>query len=118
MLFKSLAFWTIVAGAIVGVAKLLNPAFPIDAVTLLLDILFVLSIVGIVPTVRRSLVPSDIFKSLAFWQLIVSLVGFTLRFVFPTLPAEVTDVVLLSLVVFVLGFFGVNPELRARGLLK
>ena len=118
MLFKSLAFWTIVAGAIVGVAKLLNPAFPIDAVTLLSAILFVLSIVGIVPTARRAAVPSDIFKSLAFWQLVVALVGFTLRFISPTLPVEVTDTVLLSLIVFVLGFFGINPELRVRGLIK
>ena len=118
MLVKSLAFWTFLVGFLVGVAKILNPAFPIDAVTLLSAILFVLGLVGVVPTVRRSVLPSDIFKSLAFWQLVVALIGFTLRFVFPTLPAEISDTVLLASVVFVLGFFGVNPELRARGLLK
>lgn len=118
MLFKSLAFWTLLAGFVVGVFKILNPGFPIDAPTLLSAILFVLGLVGIFPTARRMLAPVDIFKSLAFWQLLVGLVGFSLRFVFPTLPPEITDTVLLSVVVFVLGFFGVNPELRARGILK
>lgn len=119
MIIKSYAFWVLVAGFIVGTLKILNPAFPIDAATLLSAILFVLGLVGIVPTLRiKSLMPSDIFKSLAFWQLLVGLVGFVLRFVFPTLPPEITDTILLSVVVFILGFFGITPELRARGLLK
>ena len=56
-----------------------------------------------------------IFKSLNFWVLLVGVVGFVVRFYFPTFPLDNQSI--LSLVLFVLGLIQIVPQLRARGAL-
>jgi hypothetical protein len=120
MLVKSLAFWTLVAGVIAFVAKFFAPALPFDATQILAAILFVLGLAGVVPTLRarvygRALVaPADILKSLPFWTMVTGLVSFIVHFYAPAFPFEQSAI--LALVVYVLGFFQITPELRARGL--
>jgi NADH:ubiquinone oxidoreductase subunit K len=116
MIFKSLTFWTLIAGLAAFVARWYFPAFPFDAVTILAAILFVLGLIGVVPQLRavRALTP-PVVNSLAFWQLVAGVVVFILHFFAPSFPFD--SAAILAFVLFVLGFFGVHPELRARGLL-
>jgi hypothetical protein len=57
-----------------------------------------------------------IFQSKIFWTLVAGLIAFVAKFFYPAFPLD--EVQILALVVFVLNSFGINPELRARGLIK
>jgi len=56
-----------------------------------------------------------ILKSLKFWTLVVGLVLFVIQAFVPAFPFDADTI--LKLVVFVLGLLGIQPELRARGLM-
>lgn len=122
MIWNSLAFWTMVVGLLAYVIRFFMPTFPFDETQILAAVLFVLGLVGIVPAARASakirgalaVAPADILKSLQFWTLLSGVVAFVLHFYFPTFPFEQSAI--LAFVVFVLGFFQITPELRARGL--
>lgn len=115
-IFKSLTFYTLLVGLAAFVLRFYFPTFPLDEVTILAVVLFVLGLIGIVPTLRaRGALTVDIVNSLAFWQLVAGFLFFVLHFFAPTLPID--QGALLGLILFVLGFFNVTPELRARGLL-
>jgi NADH:ubiquinone oxidoreductase subunit K len=123
MIFKSLTFWTLVAGLLAFVAKFLFPTFPLDAAGILAAILFVLGLIGVVPAVRanRASVAMGasadwvgLVNSLAFWQLVAGILYFVVKFFAPNFPMD--QGAILAVIVFVLGFFGVTPELRVRGL--
>ena len=115
MIYQSLTFWTLIAGLAAFTLRWYFPAFPVDEITILAAILFVLGLIGVVPQLRaqRSLTP-PIINSLAFWQLVAGLVVFALHFFAPSFPFD--QAAILAAILFVLGFFGVHPELRVRGL--
>jgi di/tricarboxylate transporter len=54
-------------------------------------------------------------KSLAFWKAAAYVVAALVAYFFPTY--QLTDVMVLALVLSVLQLMGVTPELRARGLM-
>jgi len=56
-----------------------------------------------------------LLKSLRFWTLLVGLVLFAIQAYVPSFPFG--EDTILQLVVFVLGLLGIQPELKARGLL-
>lgn len=117
MIYQSLTFWTLIAGLAAFVARFFFPAFPLDETQILAFILFALGLIGVVPQLRtRGALTSDIVHSLAFWQLIAGLVTFVLHFYAPNFPFD--QVALLGVILFVLGLFGVVPELCVRGLKK
>lgn len=116
VIFKSLTFWTLVAGLLAFVAKFFFPAFPLDAAGILALVLFLLGLIGVVPSIRaRGALTVSIANSLAFWQLVAGLLYFVFKFFAPGLPVDET--VVLGVIIFILGYFNVHPELRARGLL-
>ena len=117
MISKSLTFWTLLAGLLAFVARWYFPAFPLDYISILDLIIFLLGLIGIVPQLRaqRALTPS-IVNSLAFWQLVAGFVAFVLHFFAPAIPVD--QVAILAIIVFVLGWFNIYPELRIRGLMK
>ena len=120
MLFQSLTFWTLLVGLIAFAVRWYFPTFPLDETSILAVVLFVLGLIGIVPTLRahgvRALVSPPIVNSLAFWQLVAGFVAFVLHFFAPSFPLG-TDII-LGVILFVLGYVGIHPELRARGILK
>lgn len=117
MIFRSLTFWTLAAGLLAFVAKWYFPTFPFDEVTILAAILFVLGLINVVPQLRaQRALTAPIVNSLAFWQLVAGFVVFILHFFAPNFPFD--QLAILAFILFVLGFFGIHPELRARGLLQ
>ena len=116
MIYKSLTFWTLVAGLLAFAARFYFPAFPLDEVSILAAILFVLGLIGVVPTLRAQGMAAfpPIFNSLAFWQMVAGLVAFVVHFFAPDFPFD--DVAIMAVILFVLSYFGITPELRARGL--
>lgn len=119
-LYKSLRFWTLVAGLAAFVAHYYAPTFPLNEAGILALVLFILGLIGVVPEVRliglrASLVTTRIVDSLAFWQLVAALAYFVLRYFAPNLPLDETAI--LAVIVFILSLFGVTPELRSRGLI-
>ncbi len=116
MISKSLTFWTLLAGLAAFVLRWYFPTFPLDQFTILALILFFLGLFGVVPQLRmQGALTGSIVNSLAFWQLVAGFVAFVIHFFAPTFPFG--EAVILAFFLFVLGFFGVHPELRARGLL-
>lgn len=116
-IFKSLTFWTLLAGLIAFIARFYFPAFPLDAIAILDLVLFVLGLIGVVPQLRvQGALTGSIVNSLAFWQMVAGLVAFVLHFFAPTFPFD--EVVILGFFLFVLGLFNIYPELRVRGLLQ
>lgn len=113
-MIKSLTFWTLVAGLVAYVVKYFVPTMPIDATAILTAILFLLSLFGITPTFRLMTAWTDIFHKKEFWLAVVALAGFVIHYVSPTFPFE--NDVLFILVVYILGLFGITPELKLRGL--
>ena len=115
-MFNSLTFWTLVAGLIVFLAKFFQPSFPLTQDQILAAIVFLLGLVNVYPTVRglvkRLVTFSDLLKSKPFWVLIAGLAGFVVRYYFPTFPLD--DMAILGALIFILGFFNINPELRAK----
>lgn len=114
-MFQSLTFWTLLAGLLAFVIKFFVPSFPLDDAQLLALIVSLLGLVNIYPQVRvHGLTAGDLLRSKPFWVLVSGLVGFVIRYFMPSFPLD--DLTILALIVFVLGLFNVNPELRARGL--
>ena len=67
-IFKSLTFWTLVAGLLAFVAKFFLPTFPLDAVQILAAVLFLLGLFGVTPAFRaQGAMTAGIASSLAFW---------------------------------------------------
>lgn len=120
MIYK-LQFWTLVVALATFVAKYFYPNLPLSEADILAGVLFLLGLIGVVPTIqavfgkRLGFLVSDIFKSKAFWVLVAGLVGFVLRFYAPQFPYS--DAVILAVVIFILNQLGINPELRWFGLL-
>lgn len=118
MIYK-LQFWTLVVGLAVYVATYFFPDLPLTEADILAGVLFVLGLIGVVPTVRGIRISkygatiSDLFRSLAFWTLVAGLIGFVVRFFAPDFPYSET--VILSVIVFLLNQFGINPQLRIMG---
>lgn len=119
MLFQSLTFWTLLVGVIAFAVRWYFPAFPLDEGSILALVLFVLGLIGITPTLRaqgvRALVSVPIVNSLAFWQMVAGFLVFVIRFFAPDFP--LSPEVILGVILFVLGYVGITPELRMRGLL-
>jgi len=118
-MLSSLQFWTMIAGLLAFVAKFFYPNFPLDETQILSAVLFLLGLIGVVPTLAaRGAIADDfpILKSLPFWTLIAGLVGFIVHYFFPEFPFDQTAI--LAGIVFILNQFGIRPELRARGILK
>ncbi len=116
MISRSLTFWTLLAGLAAFVARWYFQTFPFDETTILSAILFILGLIGVVPQLRiRGALTNSIVYSLAFWRLVAGFVTFVLHFWAPTFPFD--QAVVLAFFLFILGFFGIRPELRARGIL-
>lgn len=120
MIVNSLTFWTLLVGVAAFVIRWYFPTFPLDEVTILAAVLFVLGLIGITPTLRdrglRALATPPVVNSLAFWQLVAGLAAFVLHFFAPAFPFDQSAI--LGVILFVLGLVGIVPELRARGLRK
>lgn len=118
-IFKSLTFWTLLVGLGMFIATFYAPTFPLSAANVLALVLFVLGLFGVAPTFRvkgfRAALSGGIANSLAFWQLVAGFIAFVITFFAPTFPFG-SDVI-VGVIVFVLSFFGIKPELKARGLL-
>lgn len=118
MIYK-LQFWTLVAGLVAYVAKYFYPDLPITANDILSGVLFLLGLIGVIPTVqgiRKSkygATISDLFKSLAFWTLVAGLLGFVVRYYASNFPYS--DAVILSVIIFLLNRVGINPQLLIMG---
>jgi len=120
-MLNSLAFWVLVAGLVAFVVKFFVPAFPFDAEQILAMLLFVLGLLGFYPQARLAFTSNmltvvDLFKSLAFWVMVVGIVEFVVHYYWPDFPLDQAN--LLALVLFVLYQFGIVPELRGLGLLN
>jgi len=57
-----------------------------------------------------------VLKSKVFWTLLAGLIFYVVKLYVPTFPLDETQI--LGIFVFILACFGVNPELRSRGLIK
>jgi hypothetical protein len=116
-IFKSLMFWTLLVGLIAFVVKFYQPEFPLSEANILALVLFGLGLVGVIPTFRaygfRSAFATGIVNVLAFWQLVAGFVIFVITYFAPTFPF--TTETILGVILFVLSFFGIMPELRAKG---
>ena len=117
-IYQSPQFWTLVAGLAAFVGKFYFPELPLDVVSILALLLFVLGLIGVTPQVRArglraSLGSTAIYNSLPFWQLVAGLVFFVLRYFAPDLPVD--EPMILAIILFILAALGIVPELRARG---
>ncbi len=54
-------------------------------------------------------------KSRVFWTLVAGLLIYIIKVFYPQFPLDQDGI--LALVIFVLGLFGITPELKARGLM-
>lgn len=119
MIFQSLTFWTLLVGLIAFALRWYFPTFPLDEMSILALVLFVLGLIGITPALRargvRALVSPPVVNSLAFWQLVAGFVAFVIHFFAPDFPFQTETI--LAVILFVLGYVGITPELRARGIL-
>lgn len=114
MIFNSLTFWTLLVGLLGFVVRFYFPQFPLDDVSILALVLFVLGLIGVVPSVRaKGALTSSIVNSLAFWQLVAGFLVFVIHFFAPSFPFGVENV--LAVFLFILGYFNIHPELRSRG---
>jgi len=114
----SLQFWTLLAGLAAFVGKFYFAELPLDAVSILALLLFVLGLIGVTPQlrargIRTSFSTTTIYNSLAFWQLVAGLMFFVLRYFAPDLPVD--EPTILAVILFILAALGIVPELRARG---
>ena len=57
-----------------------------------------------------------ILKSRIFWGMVAGLVAFVAKAYAPNFPLDEAQI--LGVILFILGFFGIYPELRARGFMK
>lgn len=117
MIYKSLTFWTLLVGVAAFALRWYFPTFPLDEVTILSLVLFLLGLIGVYPQLRaQGALTTNIVNSLAFWQLIAGLAAFVIHFFAPALPFD--QLAILAFIIFVLGYFGIHPELRVRGLIQ
>lgn len=116
-IFKSLNFYTLLVGLIAFVIRFYQPNFPLSEANILALVLFALGLIGVVPTFKvkgfRAALTGGIVNSLAFWQLAAGFIIFVITYFAPTFPFT-TDT-LLAAILFVLGYFHIKPELRAKG---
>lgn len=119
MIFQSLTFWTLLVGVLAFALRWYFPAFPLDEASILALVLFLLGLIGITPTLRarglRALVAPPIVNSLAFWQLVAGFLAFVVHFFAPDFPFSTETI--LAVILYILAVVGINPELRARGIL-
>jgi hypothetical protein len=123
MIFKSLVFITMLVGLVFFVLKFFLPTFPLDQTQILALVLFLMGLFGIVPEARvrtaMGVTAWDSFKalisSMSFWTLVAGVLAFALHYYAPTFP--ISESAILAMIVYILGFFQINPELKARGLL-
>lgn len=116
-MISNLQFWTLAVALVAYVLKYFLPGFPLDEQQILAAVLFVLGLLGIVPQFKvRGFLGVGILQSKAFWGLVAGLIGFIVHYYAPDFPYD--DAVVLSVIIFVLNAIGINPELRARGVLK
>ena len=115
-IYKSLTFWTLLVGVLAFVLTFYLPAFPLSAPNILALVLFALGLIGVWPAFRtygfRGAFSSGIVNVLAFWQLIAGFVIFVITYFAPTFPVSTETV--LGVILFVLSFFNIKPELRSR----
>lgn len=115
-IYKSLIFWTLLAGLAAFVARFYYPQFPFSEANILALVLFALGLIGVVPTLQahglRGALAGGIVNVLAFWQLVAGLLIFVITYFAPTFPFSTETV--LGVILFVLSFFGIRPELRMR----
>ena len=57
-----------------------------------------------------------VLKSRMFWTLVVGLLVYVVKLFLPAFPLSEENI--LAVVIFVLGLFGITPELRSRGLMR
>lgn len=106
-------------GLLAYVVKFFLPDFPLDATAILAGVLFLLGLIGIVPTIRGIRLSkygatwTDLFKQLAFWTLVAGILGFVIRYYKPDFPYN--DAVILAVIVFLLNKVGIVPQLRLMG---
>lgn len=116
-IFKSLNFWTLLAGLVAFAIKLYQPNFPLNEANILALVLFALGSIGVVPAFRvkgfRAALAGGIVNVLAFWQLVAGFVIFVITYYAPAFPF--TTETLLGAILFVLSFFQIKPELQAQG---
>ena len=119
-IFKSLTCWTLLVGLITFVITFYQPNFPLSGANILALVLFALGFIGIVPTFRavgfRAALAGGIAASLAFWQLVAGFVIFVITYFAPNFP--ITTDTLMGVILFVLSFFQIKPELQAKGFIK
>lgn len=115
-ILDSLPFWQLLVGLVTFVLDFYFPNFPIGYQPLLAIFLFVLGLFKIVPTIiQRGVMGSvsdGIVQVLAFWQLVAGLIWFVITYYAPTFPFSTETI--LGVILFVLQWFQIKPELRAR----
>lgn len=112
---------TVVAGLLVMLAKQFYPGFPFDEAQIASFIVFLLGLFGVVVSFRaRGVLDMNggdvILKSKAFWIMVAALLNFVVHAFLPDFPLLEAD--LAAVIFWILAAVGINPELRARGLLK
>ena len=116
-IFKSLKFWTLLVGLVAFVIRFYQPGFPLSEVNILALVLFALGLIGVVPAFRvkgfRAALTGGIVNVLAFWQLVAGFIIFVITYFSPTFPFATET--LLGVILFVLSFFQIKPELQAQG---
>jgi uncharacterized membrane protein len=119
LMIQKLQFWTLVVALATYVAKYFYPDLPLAEADILAGVLFLLGLIGVVPTVRGirkskyGATIGDLFKSLAFWTLVAGLIGFVVHFYAPEFPYS--NAVILAVIIWVLNQIGINPQLRIMG---
>lgn len=115
-ILNSLPFWQLVVGLVSFVISYYFPNFPLGSDYLLPLFLFVLGLFGIVPTVAqlgmRGALAGGIVNVLAFWQLVAGFIWFVIAYYAPTFPFSTETI--LGVILFVLQWFQIKPELQAR----
>jgi hypothetical protein len=116
-IFKSLVFWTLLVGLIAFVVKFYQSGFPLSEANILALVVFVLGLIGVSPTFRAKgfsgALASGIGNTLAFWQLVAGFIIFVITYFAPSFPF--TTETLLGVILFVLSWLGIKPELHAKG---
>lgn len=116
-IFKSLKFWTLLVGLIAFAINFYQPGFPLSKANILALVLFALGLIGVVPAFGvkgfRAALAGGIVSVLAFWQLVAGFVIFVITYFAPAFPF--TTETLLGVILFVLSFFQIKPDLQAQG---
>jgi hypothetical protein len=117
-IYKSLTFWTLLVGLVMFAVQFYIPTFPLNTVQILALVLFFLGLIGVVPTLLargfRGALAGGIVSVLAFWQLVAGFVLFVITYFSPAFPFDTN--IILGVILYILSWFGITPEFRARGL--